>query len=210
MLPYEVCKKFKLHFDNVKPFADKLGALGFELISTKNEKTIYVTKANPYIKIRSTKQQVGDGTKVKSEYIVVKTKMEKYESKKDGKPIIREIPYITEETVSRFVANAVLGVCSKDCPPVLVKLRRRFQKKTKPEGITSDKTHFVIVDFDEVQNLGPDNVLFVEFKMMVENISDKKEAIQNINEVIGQLQPFIGDFPGEPYLNYIKVESKTL
>ena len=200
---FEIERKYKIHSNHVKSFIDRLLHLGFELVSQAEQKTVYLSTKSPFIKLRVARSAISD-VKIKTEYSIIRTSIVPYETKSKK---IRTLPRIREESVSRFIVDSVLSSAS-DYLPTLTRFRRTFKKKA-PEGLTDNKFHLIVVDFDDVQAIGNDN-LFVEFKMMVENITDKLTALDQIDSLVSQLQPFIGSDPGDHYLNIIRAQAKRL
>lgn len=202
---FEVEKKFRIHDTHVKPFMDRVVHLGFELVSTQDQRTIYMATKNPVVKVRTSRSQLSD-VKIKTEYSLIRRTIHRYNTV-SGKE--REIPNVEEEKISRFIANSIIQTTEKSYLPTVIKLRRTFKKKEQPKGITSDNTHLLTIDFDDVQAVGNEN-LYVEIKMLVAEVSDRAEAMKTISLVVDQLQPFLGEFEGEPYLKIIQRLSKSL
>lgn len=202
---YEIERKFKVHANNAPSVLAKLDAIGFKLTSKAKHKTLYISTKNPVIKLRSVITKVSE-IKTKTEHFLIRRNMVHYTIKNNE---YRELPYVQEEKISKFVVNSILEANDKKFLPSLSKIRSTFNVKNEEKGLTSNHLHLVTVDLDELQVIDDDN-LFIEIKMLVDERSKKVEALRSINWVVEQLTPFIGQFPGDPYLKVIEADSKRL
>lgn len=207
---YEVEKKFSIHSQNVLPFLARLTAIGFEQVSQKEQKVTYLTTGKDrVIKLIISRSQIGDSQKIKTEYALCRRQMHTYEV--EGQKDKKELPMVEQEDISRFVTNTMLNASGKEYLLTMSRLRRTFKKKPPATpGIQSDNTHFLTVDFDEVQGLGSGNNLYIEFKVNIEKTEYKKDAVKAINAILDELKPFVGDFSAHSYLQMLKHYSKNV
>lgn len=201
---FEVEKKFRVHYDNVKPLVDSFLAKGYRSETPLDTKTFYLDYAKTDIlRICVVTTAIGE-TRSKTRYLLGRKWMQDYEYNL----IKKKERWEEEEEITKFTANQLLRLASN--PLNIVKFRTPYRKKAASTLISND-FNLVKIDLDEVRGLGNryDGV-YVEFEVEVEDSKLIKKAYGLIDTVVEHFRPFVGEYEQNSYIEMLKKSNREL